>query len=140
MDPVAVRWESLGVVAASLTLAGWAILDAARQPASVPDAPQPALALEVCRPGERAVVLGFEDGALVGRAPHCRVVLHDATVSKEHARLHVRGRRAMIEDLQSTNGTLVNGKAIDGLTALRPGDRIGFGANVIWFLGEMPPS
>jgi pSer/pThr/pTyr-binding forkhead associated (FHA) protein len=138
MDPVAVRWESLGLIAGAIALCGWALIDAASRPASVADETSKPLALEVHRPGDRAVVIGFEDGALIGRAPHCRIILHDATVSKEHARLHVEGSKAAIEDLHSTNGTLVNGKAIEGLTPLKPGDRIGFGANVIWFLGEMP--
>jgi hypothetical protein len=138
MDTVAVRWESLALVAGAIALCAWALIDACRQPPSAAQSAPKALALEVCRPGDRAVLVSFEDGALIGRAPHCRIILHDATVSKEHARLHVDGTNAAIEDLHSTNGTLVNGKAIEGLTALKPGDRIGFGANVIWFLGEMP--
>jgi hypothetical protein len=140
MDPVVVRAESLGVVAGAIALCSWALLDAARKRPSVPDEPAKALALEISRPGERSLVTTFKDGALIGRGQHCAVILNDATVSKEHARLHVDGSRAAIEDLHSTNGTLVNGKAIEGPTVLKPGDRIAFGANVIWFLGEMPPS
>lgn len=140
MDPVAVRWESLGLVVGAIVLCSWALLDATRKPQTVSEESPKPLALEVCRPGDRPVVVSFEDGALVGRAPHCRIIFHDMTVSKEHARLHVERRHASIEDLHSTNGTLVNGKAIEGLAPLKPGDRIGFGANVIWFLGEMPPS
>ncbi|HXW52026.1 MAG TPA: FHA domain-containing protein [Candidatus Acidoferrales bacterium] len=140
MDPVVVRWESLGVVVGAIALSSWALFGAARKPADEPDEPTRALAIEISRPGERAVLATFVDGALIGRGHNCNVILDDATVSKEHARLRVDGSRVAIEDLHSTNGTLVNGRAIDGPTLLKPGDRIGFGANVIWFLGEMPPS
>ena len=49
----------------------------------------------------------------VGRAPGCGVVLDDDTfVSQVHARLFRRGRETYVEDLGSTNGTLVNGVRI----------------------------
>lgn len=140
VDPTAVRWESLGLVAGATALAAWALIDASRSARVPPETGDRQLRLEISRPGERAEVKSFSDGAVFGRGPQCHVVFHDVTVSKEHARLTVRGGRTFIEDLRSTNGTLVNGKAIDGPTALAPGDRIALGPNVIWFLGEAPPS
>jgi len=77
-----------------------------------------------------------DESAVIGRGRGCHIVFDDATVSKEHARLRVDGRSLSIEDLHSTNGTLVNGKAIDGPTPLRRGDRIAIGPNVIVFAGE----
>jgi len=92
---------------------------------------------EVRRPGRPPELVRIEDGAVVGRGRECHIVFHDSTVSKEHARLRLEGRTALVEDLHSTNGTLVNGKAIDGPTPLRRGDRIGLGPNVIVFAGEV---
>jgi hypothetical protein len=137
VDQVAVRLESLGVIAGIISLAIWALVDAARRPAADAngDHPRPLL-VEISRPGEKPELVTLLDGMLVGRSTQCGIVLADATVSKEHARLTIEGSRALVEDLHSTNGTLVNGVVIVGPTALSPGDRIGLGANVIWFLGE----
>ena len=73
-----------------------------------------------------------------GRGRACEVVFDDATVSKMHARLRLDAGVATIEDLDSTNGTLLNGKRLEGVTALRRGDRIGLGANQIVYLGAPP--
>jgi hypothetical protein len=141
MDPLVVRWESLALVVAALVLAGWALYDSTRVPAGASKgegAHGHCLLIEVVCPGQPSRVTEFRDGTLIGRGAQCHIILHDAGVSKEHARLRVDGSQAFVEDLHSTNGTLVNGKVIAGPTPLKPGDRIGLGANVIWFLGEAP--
>jgi FHA domain len=137
VDPFLVRWESLAFLAGVLILAGWALIDATRTPGVTSKQPQQLL-LEIMCPGERSRVTAFTDGTLIGRGPECQIILHDATVSKNHAVLRIDGSRVLVEDLQSTNGTLVNGRVIDGPTAIEPGDRIGLGPNVIWFLGGAP--
>jgi DNA-binding NtrC family response regulator len=49
------------------------------------------------------------DGAVViGRVAGCDLQLKDASVSRQHARLEMRGGRATVIDLGSQNGTLVN--------------------------------
>ena len=63
----------------------------------------------------------------VGRAPGCAVLLGDPTVSSVHARLGLQGGRVVVEDLQSRNGTFVNGSRINGTTPLGRGDRLGIG-------------
>lgn len=139
MDVTAIRWVSLGVVLGLAALATWAFADATRrQPDTAEeDAKERALTLEVHRPGMSPEIVRIEDGAVLGRSRECHIVFDDSTVSKEHARLRVEGHVALIEDLHSTNGTLVNGRAIDGPTALRRGDRIGLGPNVIVFAGKV---
>ena len=68
------------------------------------------------------------DEVTVGRAPGCGVVLEDDTfVSQVHARLFRRGRETYVEDLGSTNGTLVNGERISEVTRLHRGDQVQFG-------------
>ena len=58
------------------------------------------------------------------------VLLHDAAVSPEHARISVEDGTFVIEDLGSTEGTFVNGARI-GRVALKRGDRIVIGAHVM---------
>ena len=138
MDPLVIRWISLGLVMALGALAVWALADAAREPESaIADADKKhPLAVLIYRPGQAPQTVHVEESAVVGRGRACHIVCDDATVSKEHARLRVDGRSLLVEDLHSTNGTLVNGKAIDGPTPLRRGDRIAIGPNVIVFAGE----
>ena len=50
------------------------------------------------------------DSFVVGRRSYCDLVLNDHTVSREHARFVREGGRWRVEDLQSRNGVLINGK------------------------------
>lgn len=65
-------------------------------------------------------------GLTLGRATDNALVLHDARVSRHHARLQVRQGRLVLADLHSTNGTRVNGVRV-GEVALGEGDRIQMG-------------
>lgn len=70
------------------------------------------------------------DGAIVGRAAdQCALVVAHPTVSRRHARLSLAGDVLQVEDLGSTNGTVVDGKAVRaGITvAFRPGSTIRLG-------------
>ena len=55
--------------------------------------------------------------------------INDSAVSKLHARFEERGGRVFLSDLNSTNGTIRNGEAlnINESVRLEPGDRIRFG-------------
>jgi pilus assembly protein CpaF len=59
--------------------------------------------------------------AVLGKQPGCQVVLADSKVSRRHARLFERDGRLFVEDLGSTNGTLVAGRAIEGEMPLADG-------------------
>lgn len=63
----------------------------------------------------------------VGRDEGNAVVLEDTFISGEHARLMWNGRGWTVQDLESTNGTYVNGKRIKKSAAVRPGDTLQFG-------------
>ena len=64
----------------------------------------------------------------VGRGAGCAVVLaEDTFVSQVHARIFTRGGDPYLEDLGSTNGTLLNGETVVEPVRLRRGDRIHFG-------------
>jgi hypothetical protein len=77
------------------------------------------------------------DELMVGRAPDCDLVLDDPSVSKRHATLRWNDERNVcsLEDLQSTNGTYLNGSMrVHKSVALRDGDIISFGEVVFWYL------
>src|SRR5437868_10860831 len=68
-----------------------------------------------------------EDLITIGRAPDCMIVIDDPSVSGHHAQLEVAGETYRLKDLESTNGTRVNGIPITN-TLLRFDDRIRWGA------------
>jgi FHA domain len=69
---------------------------------------------------------GVQTELLVGRHAGCDVVLEDLSVSRRHALLRFRDGGWVLRDLESTNGTTVNGSAVVRCRLL-PGDRLAFG-------------
>jgi hypothetical protein len=72
-------------------------------------------------------VFGLDAVTTLGRDVNNAIVIDDRFASAEHAVLTFRGRTWYVEDLDSTNGTLVNGQSIDGLSALGFGDEVQIG-------------
>lgn len=68
---------------------------------------------------------------LVGRGESCRIRFAFPDVSERHAILTVRGDEAIIEDLNSANGTLVNGELIDGAVRLDGGMVVQIGESLM---------
>lgn len=62
----------------------------------------------------------------IGRHHGCDVVLGDPEISRRHAHLRLRDGRWVLQDLESTNGTYVNGVRV-GRCQLRPGDHVSVG-------------
>ena len=71
--------------------------------------------------------LALDAIATIGRDVNNAIVVDDQFASAEHAILTFRGRAWYIEDLGSTNGTFVNGAAVDGVAPLGYGDVIQIG-------------
>ena len=69
--------------------------------------------------------LGFD--AIIGRADAATVHIDDPEVSWRHARLVHDERGVMLADLDSTNGTRINGDRITGPSLLHDGDVVSFG-------------
>lgn len=69
---------------------------------------------------------GAQRELILGRNPSCDVVLSDPGVSRCHARLFFRDGSWVLQDLASTNGTMVNGVRV-GRCELRPGDHLVLG-------------
>ncbi|MFM8683135.1 MAG: FHA domain-containing protein, partial [Chthoniobacterales bacterium] len=64
----------------------------------------------------------------VGRLGDNDVHLDDGSVSGHHAELAVREGNAVLVDMDSTNGTLLNGEQVSGEVPLNEGDEIYFGS------------
>lgn len=75
-----------------------------------------------------------------GRDPENDISWDDTLVSRRHARLFRRENQLVLEDLGSTNGTLVNGKPITGEHVLQPADIISMGSSIFGVKGFSAPS
>lgn len=71
--------------------------------------------------------LALDAIATIGRDVNNAIVVEDQFASAEHAVLTFRGRAWYIEDLESTNGTFVNGSPVHGVSPLGFGDVIQVG-------------
>ena len=63
----------------------------------------------------------------LGRDVNNAIVIDDPFASSEHAVLTFRGRSWYVEDLGSTNGTFVNGRAVAAVSPLGFGDEVSIG-------------
>ena len=79
----------------------------------------------------------LKDRVTVGRRPYNDVVIDNLAVSGEHAVLHSVGSDVFIEDLNSTNGTYINGKAVKK-QLLAHNDLIEIGKYRIRYMAESP--
>jgi hypothetical protein len=70
------------------------------------------------------VTIGREEGNLLR--------LNDERVSRFHAKVQFDNGEVILTDLESTNGTRVNGNVIQ-IRRLRPGDRVGVGRSLLLF-------
>jgi len=77
------------------------------------------------------------DGVLIlGRAPDADVRIDTVAVSRRHAKLILAEGEAQIADLDSHNGTLVNGERVQGSRTLASGDVIGVGDTTLVLRAE----
>ncbi|WP_446897881.1 FHA domain-containing protein [Clostridium sp. LBM24168] len=89
--------------------------------------------LEVVMPGDnsnlrKGAVIPIRREITIGRKNDNILKLEDPYASSHHARLYIKnGKDCVIEDLGSTNGTLLNGKKLNGRQYLNSGDEIKIG-------------
>ena len=87
----------------------------------------------VIRQGEqigRIFSLSKGDRKTIGRAPNCEIRLPDQGVSRRHCTVENRGRELAIVDLQSANGSYINGQLVDR-GSLGPGDQLAVGPTIL---------
>lgn len=75
----------------------------------------------------KGVRLTIAGPVVIGRAPGADIVIPTDYVSARHARFSLNGTTLVIEDLDSTNGTLLNGKNVQYPTACDEGDIVTIG-------------
>src|SRR5262245_7802318 len=63
----------------------------------------------------------------IGRAPTNRIALNDEVCSRYHCEVFQNGATWKIRDLQSRNGTLIDGETVEGEVDLKPGQVIEIG-------------
>src|SRR3954462_14810902 len=76
-----------------------------------------------------------KDRTTLGRRPYNDIVIDNLAVSGEHAVLQMSGNEVYLEDLNSTNGTYVNGKAVKK-QLLQNNDTVEIGKYKIKYLNE----
>jgi Nif-specific regulatory protein len=81
----------------------------------------------------------------MGRAPTNNIVLKDELCSREHAEVYYADGHWRLHDLDSLNGTRINGEPLDSDWELAPGDEVHLGQTHLLFVEDMrqlpaPPS
>jgi hypothetical protein len=83
--------------------------------------------------GKRQFVLNGDEN-LLGRDPAAAVHIDHPSVSRRHARISIHAGRVLLEDLQSRNGTFLDGRQIRTRTEIHHGAIIGLGPITLTFL------
>lgn len=86
-------------------------------------------------PGERFDLFG---GISIGRSPQADVRIEDRFASGIHARVYSRGPSYYVEDMNSTNGTFLNGGELHGEAGLHDLDEIRIGDTELRFELDVP--
>lgn len=96
--------------------------------------------LLICTEGVRlGEVIRLEDETLrIGRHPECELKLDDQGVSRRHAHILAAGRFYFLEDLDSANGTFVQGERVTE-RLLNDGDVIAFGPSAAFRYQQADP-
>ena len=75
----------------------------------------------------RGVSIAVRGPVIVGRSPSADIVVGASYVSARHARFSLMGQNLFVEDLGSTNGTMVNNMSVTSPVALNDGDVVAVG-------------
>lgn len=108
---------------------GWALLilwrEIASQGFSLSKRQTPKLALTIRYGNSNPITRNFTQPVVtIGRHPNCDIALMDENVSVRHAQFTYHHNQWWLEDLSSTNGTLLNQIQVTTATVLTTGDEI----------------
>jgi chromosome segregation ATPase len=81
-------------------------------PAAAPAGPPDYVAELVRVDGEQPITFVLARRTRIGRAPGCELQIDSQSVSRNHAMILKSARELIVEDLNSTNGVLVNGRKV----------------------------
>jgi pSer/pThr/pTyr-binding forkhead associated (FHA) protein len=77
----------------------------------------------------------YQETLLIGRSPNCQVMIENLAISREHAKIDFQGGRYFIIDLDSANGTYVNGMRVKK-TEIMDKDAIAVGKHMLHFYDQ----
>jgi pSer/pThr/pTyr-binding forkhead associated (FHA) protein len=100
---------------------------ATESPSTGTDAAPAGRLIIVAPPGLAGRSFVLEAETTIGRASGCGVPIDDSHVSKVHARVFFGEGSWLVEDLGSTNGTLLDGSPVTGPTPVGSGSRVKVG-------------
>jgi hypothetical protein len=86
-----------------------------------------ALAVTAGPPELRGVKVALDRAVRIGREPELELVIADDFVSTRHAQVVPTAGGPVLEDLGSTNGTVVNGASLRAPVSLKAGDEVVIG-------------
>ncbi|HET9248979.1 MAG TPA: FHA domain-containing protein [Actinomycetota bacterium] len=81
--------------------------------------------------GGKPATVKLREAAEIGRGDGCAIRLQDTYVSQVHARLYAENGAWYVEDLGSTNGTLLNDRRVDAPVEVHAGDVVKLGKTVL---------
>lgn len=96
--------------------------------------------LEVIDKGENndlknGAIIPIRGELTIGRKETNNLILQDQYVSGKHTRIFLKNTDYMIEDLGSTNGTILNEERLEGKAILKAGDEIQIGSALFKVIG-----
>ncbi len=81
----------------------------------------------------------LQDKMTIGRDASADIVIDSPAVSRQHAQVWLEGDQLYIADLNSSNGTFINGAKLEGQANLKPGDQVGLGRSILLELTGIVP-
>ncbi len=96
--------------------------------------------LEIIDPGKNynlkmGGVIPIESGVTIGRKEDNMVILNDEYVSNHHAKIIIKNNDYFLQDLKSTNGTLLNSIRVVDKNPIKRGDTIQIGTSYFKVIG-----
>lgn len=98
------------------------------------------MGLEVMERGDNlnlrvGAVIPLNDQLTIGRKGDNLLILGDKYVSSQHARIYMKNTNYILEDLRSTNGTIMNNKRVKDTVYIKKGDVIKIGTSTFKVIG-----
>jgi len=89
------------------------------------------ITLELLEGPERGRQIPVDGEIVLGRDHSADIVLEDGQVSRRHAKVRSDGQALIVEDLESSNGTFINGNEVHGPAYASIGDEVQVGVTVM---------
>ena len=98
------------------------------------------MGLEVMERGDNlnlrvGAVIPLNDQLTIGRKADNLLILGDKYVSSQHARIYMKNTNYILQDLRSTNGTIMNNKRVKDTVYIKKGDVIKIGTSTFKVIG-----